>query len=119
MKRKWPEAGIIFCEKEQKACAYCSTTNGNCKAERCNINDADYIAQQEKIEQTRKKNDEKRRQFHEKEKNDPPAPIRNQSTMQIKKIEALERRSRYCLTRGWTESGLKLAERAAELKRSL
>ena len=48
--KKWPEAGIIFCEKEQVACAYCSTEDGTCKRERCNIRDVKYIARQEEIE---------------------------------------------------------------------
>lgn len=49
--KKWPEAGIIFCEKEQCACAYCSTTDGSCLAARCNIHDEEYVKEKEAIRQ--------------------------------------------------------------------
>lgn len=119
MKKKWPQAGIIFCETEQVACAYCSTEDGTCKRERCNIHDADYIKRQAEIEKTRLHNDEERRKVKLTEKTDPPAPIRNDSTRAISQIEALEKRSRYCFMRGWTERGFEYAEKAVELKRAM
>lgn len=49
--KKWPEAGIIFCEKEQCACAYCSMEDGSCLAPRCNIHDDEYVKEKEAIRQ--------------------------------------------------------------------
>lgn len=118
MKRKWPDAGIIFCEKEQKACAYCNTEDGSCKAERCNIHDSDYVKRQKEIELARLRNEEIRKKQKNTEKKDPQAPIRDDRYKAIDTIEALERRSQYCFRRGWTKRGIELAEMASELKRA-
>lgn len=116
--RTWPESGIIWCEREQTACMCCSTTDGSCTKDRCNIHDPDYVRRQEKIEETRRRNDKNRAKLQSKD-SDPPAPIRNDSNKAIRQIEALERRSKYCLTRGWTKRGLEYAEKAAALKRAV
>ena len=116
--KKWPEAGIIYCEKEQVACAYCSTEDGTCKRSRCNIHDPEYIARQEEIERTRKANDEKRIKASIAEKKNPPAPIRDDRNKTVNEIKNLERRARYCFTRGWTQRGFELSDRAAALKRA-
>ena len=85
--KKWPEAGIIWCEREQTACAYCSITDGSCTAGRCNIRDPEYIERKKEIEETRKHNDQNRQKEKDIEKKDPPAPIRNDSTKAINQIE--------------------------------
>ena len=115
--KKWPEAGIIFCEKEQVACAYCSTEDGTCKRERCNIRDMKYIARQEEIERTRKANDEKRIKASIIEEEDPPAPIRDDRNKLSNQIELLEKRVQYCFMRGWTQRAYELSDKLSELKR--
>ena len=115
--KKWPEAGIIWCEREQTACAYCSITDGSCTASRCNIRDPEYIERKKEIEETRKHNDQNRQKEKDIEKKDPPAPIRNDSTKAINQIDALERAAKYCFTRGWTQRAFDLSDKASELKR--
>jgi len=49
-KKKWPAAGLIFCEREQNWCANVDTNNGRCRAEkRCPVHDPEYIARQKEI----------------------------------------------------------------------
>lgn len=117
MNKKWPIAGIIWCEAEQVACAYCNTKDGSCKAARCNIHDDDYIRRQAEIEKTRKENDEKRKM--QKSKKERPAPIRNDSNKAAYQIENLEKKARYYHSRGWTKIAFEMEDKAAELKRKM
>ena len=116
---KWPKAGIIYCDREQVACAYVSTADGSCTAARCNIHDEDYIQRQAEIEKTRQENDEKRRRQKEENKHDTPAPIRNDSNKAINQIEYLERKVKYYHKRGWKNRAFELEDELAELKRAL
>ena len=115
--KKWPEAGIIFCEAEQLACAFCSTEDGSCTEGRCNIHDPEYIAKQKKIEETRLKNYEHHRQMQLAEAKNPPAPIRNNSGKVENKIEALREKARYYHLRGWKRKAFEIEDRIAELRR--
>ena len=114
---KWPKAGIIYCDKEQVACAYVSTADGSCIAARCNIHDEEYIRMKKEIEKTRQENDERRRE--QKSKEDRPAPIRNDSNKTINQIEYLERKVKYYHKRGWKNRAFELEDELAELKRAL
>ena len=114
---KWPKAGIIYCDREQVACAYVCTKDGSCTAARCNIHDEDYIQRQAEIEKTRQENDEKRRR--QKSKEDRPAPIRNDSNKTKNKIENLERKIHYYHKRGWKNRAFELEDELAQLKRAL
>jgi len=83
----WPEAGLIYCEREDTWCAYTDLTDGSCKADRCDIHDPDWIARQEKIERTMQANHMKEMNKAAKKKDEPPQYIRTQTKTKEEIIE--------------------------------
>ena len=55
-KEKWPEAGLIFCDREQTWCGNVDTNTGKCRASRCNIHDPEYIARQKEMAENMRRN---------------------------------------------------------------
>ena len=78
-KGSWPESGIIYCEKEDCWCGNIDTSNGSCKASRCPIHDEKYIQEQEQRRERLQQLHQQELNRKEREKKDPPAPIRRQS----------------------------------------
>jgi len=63
-KEKWPEAGLIFCDREQTWCGNVDTNTGRCRAERCNIHDPEYIARQKEMAENMRRNSLKENKEH-------------------------------------------------------
>lgn len=78
-KGSWPESGNIYCEKEDCWCGNVDISNGNCKASRCPIHDEKYIQEQEQRRERLQQLHQQELNRKEREKKDPPAPIRRQS----------------------------------------
>lgn len=78
-KGSWPESGNIYCEKEDCWCGNIDINNGSCKASRCPIHDKEYIQEEEQRKERLQQLHQKELDRKEKEKKDPPAPIRRQT----------------------------------------
>ena len=77
----------LFCPEKETICFHINTPNGICERTVCCKDDPEYIEQQIRIEENRRKNAEKEFLEREAEKMDPPAPIRRQTKSRIDLLE--------------------------------
>jgi len=78
---------FLFCPKRETICFHINTPEGICERQICCKDDPEYIKQQNKIEENRRKNAEKEHLEREAEKLDPPTPIRRQTKSKIDLLE--------------------------------
>jgi len=55
-KKKWPDYARTYCEREDTLCFYIDMETGKCMADRCNIHDPEYIAEQKRIQENMQHN---------------------------------------------------------------
>lgn len=91
----WPEAGLIYCEKEDTWCAYTDLTDGSCKAPRCDLYDPDRVAERERQWETMQSNHRREMDIAAKKIDEPKPYIRTQTKIKVEIIdEEIERKTR-------------------------
>lgn len=117
----WPEAGRIYCEKEDTWCWNVDTDSGCCtKQSLCPVHDPECIAQQERAEK-RMQDAYKKKMAKRKNKKEEPQKIRRQTKTKLELIdEAIERKKEiitYYYEKGKPKKALRVDLEVARLKK--
>lgn len=116
---------ILYCQQRGVLCAHIEDrwAEGCGRQGGCCLDDPEYIAMKERQERNRKENDRRAREEAEREKKDPPMPIRTQNKypedMILERIEKLETESREAYRRDRPKEGERKLHEAMVLRREL
>lgn len=112
-----PERGVLCVYMEDRWATGCDRQGG------CLLDDPEYMAMKEVQRKNRNRNDKQAREEAEREKKDPPAPIRTQNKypedLILKRIEKLEAESREAYRRDRPKVGERKLHEAMVLRREL
>lgn len=79
---------FLWCPERSISCFGIDTPDGTCKHRVCLLEDPRYLAEQKKIAENIRRNAEREKAEREKEKMDPPAPIRKQNKTRAEILRA-------------------------------
>ena len=90
---------FLFCPEKDTLCFGMDNPEGICERALCFLEDPEYIAQQKRIAKTMEENVRREWEEKERERLDPPAPIRRQTKTKAQylqeQIENKEKQARY------------------------
>lgn len=90
---------FLFCPNKDTLCFAINNEDGICERALCYLEDPEYIAQQKRIAKTMEENARREWEEKQREKLNPPAPIRRQTKTKAQylqeQIETKEEKARY------------------------
>jgi len=111
---------FLFCPKRDTLCQFMDGIwMTGCERAICILDDPDYQILQARIERNRQRNAREHHEQRKAEKNDPAAPIRNQSKAEDRlrdQIEQVEEQARQAWSRGRSNEAMTLENRAAIMR---